>query len=154
MQKATHYKNGQVISKMKGSVKTVFYKNGKIRAKGKSVNGHMEGKWVFYRETGQLWGIGSLKHDLKHGTWIRYDRKDKEEYRGDFVEGKIVKPSPFPKIGAPAERAFASAGIKKLSDLTKWTEKDLLSLHGMGPKALGILKSALKSGGKSLKPQK
>jgi antitoxin component YwqK of YwqJK toxin-antitoxin module len=94
MQKQMHYKNGQVISKMVGNTKTVFYKNGKIRAKGKSINGHMEGKWIFFRETGQLWVIGNFKKDTKHGLWVRYNRKDKEEYRENFADGKIVKSSP------------------------------------------------------------
>ncbi len=50
----------------------------------------------------------------------------------------------FPSIGAPAFRAIDSIGIKKLADLTKYTEEELLDLHGFGPKALRILKQALK----------
>lgn len=50
----------------------------------------------------------------------------------------------FPKIGAPAERALLNAKIKNLNDLSKLRETDVVRLHGMGPKALGILKSALK----------
>ena len=49
----------------------------------------------------------------------------------------------FPAIGAPAFRALDSAGITHLSDLTKYTEKQMLELHGFGPKALGILKARL-----------
>lgn len=49
----------------------------------------------------------------------------------------------FPPIGAPAFRALDSAGIKSLHELTKFTEAQLLSLHGFGPKALGILKERL-----------
>lgn len=52
----------------------------------------------------------------------------------------------FPNIGAPASRALSSLGIKSLSDLHKYTEKDLLSLHGFGPRALSLLNEALKSG--------
>lgn len=57
----------------------------------------------------------------------------------------------FPSIGAPAFRALDNFGIKSLSDLTKHTEKDLLSLHGFGPKALEILKKSLKEKNLSLK---
>jgi predicted Fe-Mo cluster-binding NifX family protein len=51
--------------------------------------------------------------------------------------------SPFPSIGAPAIRALESAGIKDLHDLTQWSEADLLALHGMGPKAVGLLRARL-----------
>ena len=49
----------------------------------------------------------------------------------------------FPTIGAPAFRALDKHGIKDLSDLTKYTEEELLALHGFGPKALRILQEAL-----------
>lgn len=50
----------------------------------------------------------------------------------------------FPSIGAPAFRALDSAGISQLSDLTNYTEKELLALHGFGPKALRLLREAMK----------
>lgn len=50
----------------------------------------------------------------------------------------------LPHVSAPAMRAFASAKIKNLKDLSKWTEKDLLALHGVGPSAIPALKKALK----------
>lgn len=60
--------------------------------------------------------------------------------------------SDFPFIGAPALRALQNAKITTLSDLRKYTEKELLALHGFGPKALGILKEALAERGLSFKP--
>lgn len=53
----------------------------------------------------------------------------------------------LPKISAPAARAFENAKIKTLKDLSKWTEKDLLSLHGVGPHSIPILKKAMKAKG-------
>jgi len=50
---------------------------------------------------------------------------------------------PFPKIGAPATRALEAAGYTHLEQLTKVTEAELGRLHGMGPKALGILRETL-----------
>ncbi len=85
------YKNGQKISEQKGDTLTYFYKNGKVKAKGKSIKEIMQGKWIFYRETGQLWQIGHFKDNKKHGNFIRYDRDDKEEYNENFEDGKIVK---------------------------------------------------------------
>ncbi|WP_329125794.1 DNA-binding protein [Streptomyces sp. NBC_01465] len=55
----------------------------------------------------------------------------------------------FPKIGAPAERALANAGYTGLAQLAGVSEKELKKLHGMGPKALGILREALAAEGLS-----
>jgi hypothetical protein len=50
--------------------------------------------------------------------------------------------SNLPKISAPATRALNNIGITTLSEVAKKTEKELLELHGFGPKAIGILKEA------------
>ncbi|MFQ6392503.1 hypothetical protein ACLMAJ_03525 [Nocardia sp. KC 131] len=47
------------------------------------------------------------------------------------------------KLGKPAERALANAGIQCLSDLTTWAERDLAALHGVGPTAVAKLRAAL-----------
>ena len=60
----------------------------------------------------------------------------------------------FPKIGAPAMRALEAAGYTNLKQLTKVTEVELAQLHGMGPKALGILRETLKAQGLSFKQGK
>ena len=49
----------------------------------------------------------------------------------------------LPKIGAPATRALASAGYASLRQLAGVPRSELEKLHGMGPKALGILEAAL-----------
>lgn len=49
----------------------------------------------------------------------------------------------LPKIGAPATRALASIGISTLEELSRRSEAEILALHGMGPKALGVLRGAL-----------
>lgn len=54
----------------------------------------------------------------------------------------------LPKIGAPATRALAAAGLTTLDKLAKAKEADIAKLHGMGPKALGLLKDALNAQGK------
>lgn len=58
-------------------------------------------------------------------------------------KAKLHNPE-FPKLGAPALRALANAGITRLKDLTHWTEADLLRLHGIGPSAIPKLRQALK----------
>ncbi|XYH93050.1 DNA-binding protein [Sorangium sp. So ce1128] len=59
--------------------------------------------------------------------------------------------STLPKgIGKPATRALASVGISRLDQVARLTEAQLLALHGVGPKAVGVLKAALEAQGKSL----
>jgi hypothetical protein len=48
-----------------------------------------------------------------------------------------------PKLGAPAERALAGAGIKNLKQLTKFSETEIRQLHGVGPNAISKLHQAL-----------
>ena len=57
--------------------------------------------------------------------------------------------SDFPKLAQPAQRALAGAGIRKLQDLTRFSEAEIKRLHGMGPKALGQLREALADKGLS-----
>jgi hypothetical protein len=58
----------------------------------------------------------------------------------------------FPKgISQPALRALARAGYSHIDQLTVASESELLALHGMGPKVMGILKSALQERGKTFR---
>ncbi|WP_338779842.1 DNA-binding protein [Metabacillus sp. FJAT-52054] len=52
-----------------------------------------------------------------------------------------------PKLAKPAQRALAGAGYVRLEQLTEVSEKELLKLHGMGPKAIGQLREALQEKG-------
>lgn len=49
----------------------------------------------------------------------------------------------LPGIGAPATRALDVAGVLSLEELVHWSEDDLLALHGVGPKTIGILRDHL-----------
>jgi hypothetical protein len=68
-----------------------------------------------------------------------------------ICERDRVATSAIPKIGAPATRALEKAGVHGLEDLADWTERDLLAMHGMGPRAVGILREHLAERGLSLK---
>ncbi|NKR99168.1 hypothetical protein GS473_21900 [Rhodococcus hoagii] len=46
-------------------------------------------------------------------------------------------------IGRPATRALAQAGITTLEAVAQHSTKDLLALHGVGPKALRVLTDSL-----------
>ena len=51
------------------------------------------------------------------------------------------------KLSAPARRALASKGIAKAEDLCRYTEKEILSLHGIGPSSLPVLRDELERNG-------
>jgi hypothetical protein len=56
----------------------------------------------------------------------------------------------LPKIGRPATSALAVIGITTLEGAAKLGEKQLLAQHGIGPKAVRILRKALAAQGQDL----
>jgi hypothetical protein len=66
--------------------------------------------------------------------------------KGEAINGK----TPFPKLAQPALRALAGAGYDHLEQLASVPEASLLCLHGMGPNAIGTVRSALNEIGLSL----
>ncbi|MCM3765187.1 DNA-binding protein [Neobacillus niacini] len=46
-------------------------------------------------------------------------------------------------LSKPAKRALQGAGYVRLEQLTKVREAEIMQLHGMGPKALELLKKSL-----------
>ena len=68
----------------------------------------------------------------------------------DKSKGKSVHGSPDslpPGIGSPAHRALIAAGITRLEQFTSISEDELLKLHGVGPKAVRIIKESLRENG-------
>lgn len=53
----------------------------------------------------------------------------------------------LPAISAPATRALTGAGYRCLKQLAAISEGELLALHGVGPKAIRILREALAAQG-------
>lgn len=51
--------------------------------------------------------------------------------------------TPLPKTSNPATDAVQNAGVRSLEDLMRFSEAELLALHGVGPKAIRIWKQAL-----------
>ena len=54
-------------------------------------------------------------------------------------------------LGAPARRALEGKGITTLQQLSMFTEREILQLHGMGPASIPKLRNALKERGLSFK---
>ena len=53
----------------------------------------------------------------------------------------------LPEIGAPARRTLDAAGWTTLEQLSRVAEKDVAALHGVGPKAVRVLRAALEAQG-------
>src|SRR5262249_20458033 len=62
-------------------------------------------------------------------------KKNEPRERNDLPDG----------LAAPALRALSRAGIATLAQLAKVTESEISELHGMGPKAVGQLKAAMRA---------
>lgn len=68
---------------------------------------------------------------------------------------KMLEESDLPSgLSAPARRALAEAGYVRLEQFTKLSEAEVLRLHGMGPKALELIRRALASRGLSFADKK
>jgi predicted flap endonuclease-1-like 5' DNA nuclease len=58
----------------------------------------------------------------------------------------------FPRtMGTVAPRELAAHGITRYEQLTELTEKELLAIHGVGPKAIRILREELRARGLSFR---
>lgn len=108
------------------------------------------------KETNAFLLTGVAAHDLYHAGQIQLVKKL-------AAAGRLVTRTPMSKTDAathpnaaafppgmpgPALRALAGAGIRSMSDLARRTESELAALHGMGPKALALLESALAADGR------
>jgi DNA-directed RNA polymerase alpha subunit len=68
-----------------------------------------------------------------------------------LIFGARIVINDLPKIGAPATRALEAAGYTHLTELAQVSESELLSLHGVGPKAIRLIRAALAERGLSLR---
>jgi hypothetical protein len=55
----------------------------------------------------------------------------------------MTTPRPLPNIGDPAKRALGEVGVQNLDDVKRIGLDHLATLHGVGPKAIRVLKTSL-----------
>lgn len=55
----------------------IFHKDGSIWAKGKKIDGKMNGYWEWYRKDGTKMRSGYFKSDVQTGKWTTYNKKGK-----------------------------------------------------------------------------
>lgn len=64
----------------------------------------------------------------------------------------MTSPDGFPRgIGRPATGALLAAGYTDLTQLDGVAEADLLRMHGVGPKAVAVLREVMAERGLSLR---
>ncbi len=59
-----------------------------------------------------------------------------------------------PGLSQPAQRALAGAGYTRLEQLSRISEAEIKRLHGIGPKSIRQLRSALQAKGLSFAEEK
>jgi len=72
---------------------------------------------------------------------VKFKVKQRDEQQNDFI----------PQLSAPARRALQNSGIKSLQQITKYTEAEILKLHGIGKTTIPVLQNILKEKGLSFK---
>ena len=72
---------------------------------------------------------------------VKFKVKQREEQQNDFL----------PQLSAPARGALQNSGIKSLQQIAKYTEAEILELHGIGKTAIPKLQNILKEKGLSFK---
>ncbi len=55
------------------------------------------------------------------------------------------------KLSSPARNALVHEGIDTLQNLSEYTEKEILKIHGIGPASLPIMRASLEKEGLSFK---
>ena len=58
------------------------------------------------------------------------------------------------ELSAPARSALEHQGISTLTDLATYSEREILKLHGMGPRSMPTLRNALLRKGLSFRPDR
>ena len=56
-------------------------------------------------------------------------------------------PGDLPNIGGPATQALAQIGVRNVEQLAAYSEREILALHGVGPKAIRILRPVMEDMG-------
>jgi len=87
---------------------------------------------------------GQVLNRLVRASWSSRAPKRLAAALADVDAGHVPESSDLPKaIGRPATRALLQAGLTTLDDVARVSEKDLLALHGVGPRAVRVLNEAL-----------
>lgn len=94
---------------------------------------------------------GMVLNALVRAAWKHRAPKRLAAAYADAVQGDPSRGDLPAAIGRPAMRALHGAGMTGLDQVADRSETELLALHGVGPRAVGVLIEALEREGRSLR---
>jgi hypothetical protein len=68
---------------------TIFYADGKIKAKGKCVAGKKSGMWISYFENGNVLSKGIIKNGFPLGEWVFYYSNGNKKAEGELFRDNL-----------------------------------------------------------------
>jgi hypothetical protein len=93
-----------------------------------------------------------LEVALSDGWRCRASKRLLAAYPGRRPGGPLDQTDPLPPtIGGPAMRALTAAGVADVGQLTAFSEAEVGALHGVGPRVVAELRSALSARGLSFR---
>ncbi|ABJ57176.1 hypothetical protein OEOE_1304 [Oenococcus oeni PSU-1] len=88
---ADHYRNGQAKFQDRDGIRTIYFMDGNIKARGPFDGKNLQGEWQFFKNTTRLWQIGHYKDGLKDGKWMRFTDEGVIEKKQNFKDDEILK---------------------------------------------------------------
>ncbi|MFW5469061.1 MGMT family protein [Knoellia sp. CPCC 206435] len=128
------------------------------------------GSFLRHHSEGLAWwrvvnASGDVAEGLRAQAWPHWEREGiarkpnglgcrMEAYRADLVvlerayreriaDTLASMGTSLPRTSRPAQNTLERAGVTTLEELSEWRRADVAALHGMGPKALALLDTAL-----------
>lgn len=93
---------------------------------------------------GYIWSKGAIQFPL-HKPLPKKLIRDICKYRLQTVNQKHTSNHPFHILSAPAQRALQNAGITQLKQLSKFSQSQIVLLHGMGPSSIQKIEALLQA---------
>ena len=84
---------GKMIDGKREGVWVRYYDNGQLKHKTTYKNGKINGKYVSYRKTGELWNEGTMIMNKQEGVWksFKIDGSYFKPYSGIFKNGNKIR---------------------------------------------------------------
>lgn len=139
-------------SKLKNCVRLMFWSGQSFGEVGLEPEGSFKAAERRYTKPEEV-DKDEVRRWLQKAKEIQWDYKNIVKRKGELIMLDKTERIPITsvKVSQPAIRALQSIGVEYLDELTGYTEKDLLALHGFGKKGLMLLENILSKHNLSLK---
>jgi len=107
--------------------RTLFYKNGDVKAKENHVKGTFAGKFVSFHNNGKIWEEGSYSNDAMNGEWKFYREDGSLKEVVNFEENEENGPfKEYHKNGQLSVEGSYKDGDNEVGELKKYDESGKL----------------------------